>query len=601
MGAARESLGQRAMSFTRPDLLPLALVLPALIAFGIWAYARRRGRAARALGDLALVRRLGGGDLGQFPTRRLLTLGVAALALGIALAGPRWGWRAVAEQSHSLDIVLALDVSKSMLAADVEPNRLERERLFVRRLLRELAGERIGMVVFAGRAYVVSPLTVDHGALNLYLDALAPDVVSQGGSSLAAAIAQATDLARGSEETGGDRTVVLVSDGEALEDESAAMSAAERAARAGVSIFTIGIGTARGAPVPEPNPDTREAAGYVRDPGSGEIVVSRLNEQLLSDIATAAGGSYLTLERPGSLDALVSALRGLERGPLGSDRRVEQPERFAYFVAIALLLIALDTAWPALAALRARRSAEPGRAVVPRAVVLLLLTATLGFGIGDVERGNRHYRAGRYAEAVEAYQAAIRDGNTSPGVRYNLGTALLQLGRYDEAGEQLRLALDGIDPELRRRALYNLGNRYLGAARSSPEAALQGRLLDEALEAYKGALRLEPADSAAKWNLEMALRERDQQQQQQQQQQQAGGAGEQDPQPQQDPQQGGSGNAGAGGSESEQRVNPTQGRDEPMSREQADRILSAVEQDERELTREKLRKGQRETPVLRDW
>lgn len=466
------------MSFTRPDLLPLALVLPALIGFGVWAFARRRSRAVQALGDRALVGRLGGGDLGRFPVRRLIVLTIAALALGIALAGPRWGWRATVEQSSSLNIVLALDVSKSMLAADVEPNRLERERLFVRRLLRELAGERIGMVVFAGRAYVVSPLTVDHGALNLYLDALAPDVVSQGGSSLAAALAQATDLARGSEETGGDRSVVLVSDGEALEDADAVRSAAERAARAGVSVFTVGIGTARGAPVPEPNPETRESVGYVRDPGSGEIVVSRLDERLLSDVAAATGGTYVALDRASSLEGLVSALRGLDRGPVDSDRLVEQPERFAYFVAIALLLIALDAAWPALAALRARRSpyasphpaqaakeyhaspqrAEPareyysspqrgkaGRGAYLRAVLPLLLAATLGFGIGDVERGNRHYRAGRYAEAVEAYQAAIRDGNTSPEVRYNLGTALLQLGRYDEAGEQLRRALDGIE------------------------------------------------------------------------------------------------------------------------------------------------------------
>jgi hypothetical protein len=187
------------MNFARPDLLPLILIVPLLLVSAIWLYARRRARIARAFSDSHLIARLGGEDLLRFPVPRLTLIALAGLALGVAAAGPRWGFLSAEGQSLSLNIVVATDISKSMLTRDVEPNRLERSRLFARRMLRELPGDRFGLVVFAGRAYIMSPLTSDHSALELYLDALDPEMVSQGGSSLAAAIAQATDLVRGSE------------------------------------------------------------------------------------------------------------------------------------------------------------------------------------------------------------------------------------------------------------------------------------------------------------------------------------------------------------------------------------------------------------------
>ncbi|MGH7554760.1 MAG: VWA domain-containing protein, partial [Longimicrobiales bacterium] len=344
------------MSFARPELIWLAAALPVLVALGVWAYARRRAFVARTLGDPSLVRRLGAGDLERFPRVRLAVLCLAAAALGFAAAGPRWGQRTTLDEASTLNVVLAMDISKSMLATDVEPNRLERERLFARRMVRELSGDRLGMVVFAGRAYVLAPLTVDHGALNLYLDALDPEMVSQGGSSMASAITQATDLARGSEEAGGDRAIVVITDGEATEEQDGIRAAADRAARAGVTVFTVGVGTERGSPIPERDPRTDEITGYKRDPDSGEVHVSRMDEKMLRDVAETTGGEYVALANAGSLDALLSSLRGLERSAAKGGRRVEQPDRFAIFVGIALLLLALDALWPRLAAIRAPRS-----------------------------------------------------------------------------------------------------------------------------------------------------------------------------------------------------------------------------------------------------
>jgi tetratricopeptide (TPR) repeat protein len=255
-------------------------------------------------------------------------------------------------------------------------------------------------------------------------------------------------------------------------------------------------------------------------------------------------------------------------------------------IALALVLLFVDAllsrARPVLAFRTRSDIGRRVRKVAPRAAAVLVIFATTGFGIGDLERGNRLYREGRYAEAVEAYQAALAAGKTSPELHYNLGTALLRLGRYDDAQQQLGQALSGVDPELRNRALYNLGNRFLEDARAGSDPQVQGKLLDSAIEAYKRALRMRPSDADAKWNLEMALRDQDkneQQQQQQEQQDQSDQQQQQQDQSQQDDQNPASG-GGAGGQD-QPRDRDSNPRDGQMTQDQADRVLSAVEQDER--------------------
>jgi Ca-activated chloride channel homolog len=606
------------MTFARPDLLPLSFFVPLALALGVWLYARRRRWVAEAFSDPHLIARLGGQELLRFPTARLVLVALAGVSLAFAAAGPRWGVVAAEGRSSSLNIVIAADISRSMLAEDIEPNRLERARIFSRRLLRELPGDRFGLVVFAGRAYVLSPLTVDQSALDLYIDALDPAMVSEGGSSLAAAIAQATDLVRGSQPEAGDRVVILLSDGEALEDIEGVRSAADRAARAGVRVMTVGFGTPRGSAIPNIDPSAGIADGLIRD-DRGEVVVSRLDEQLLRDVAARSNGSYFRVDDTGTLPRLVGELRGMQRGVGDSATRVEPRERFAIFVLLGVLLLVLDTlvgsagrqaAREGVAAAAAPRRASPARSTARpagrasgrrarTAVLLVLACLGLGFGIGDVERGNRMYREGRYDEAVQAYQRVLEGGKATPQLHYNLGTALLALGRYDDAGQHFRAALNDVDPELRQRAFYNMGNRFLEEARAEGDLARQGQLLDAAIEAYRRTLRLAPGDARAKWNLEMALRERDENEEQQQNMPQQS---EQQNDADQDQQQAEGGTGGGSG-----RSDPGSGAEagaadqRPMSQEQADQILSALEQDERDLTRDKLRRGQRRTPVLRDW
>jgi Ca-activated chloride channel homolog len=625
------------MTFARPDLVPFIVLLPALLLLAVWLYARRRRRIAATFSDVHLLARLGGDELLHFPARRMLLIPLAGAALAMAAAGPRWGLQSAEGRAVSLNVVVAADISRSMLAEDVQPNRLERARLFARRLLRELPGDRFGLVVFAGRAYVLSPLTVDYSALELYIHALDPNMVSQGGSSLAAALTQATDLVRGSETVGGDRVVVLLSDGEALEDIEHVELAADRAARAGVKVVTVGFGTVEGARIPDVDPTTGTQVGWRRDE-HGDIVVSRLDEAVLRTIASRTGGTYVRVDDAGSLARVVAALRGLQRGQGDGVTRMEPRPRHALFALLAALLLALDALLAAIAARRAAPVATPsgivpgaaradaglggaaradagaGAAAGPprrgrfgrgrAAALLLAVVASMGLGIGDLERGNRHYREGRYDEAVAAYQRVLDDGKATPQLHYNLGTALLALGRYDDAEAHFQAALQGVDPELRQRTFYNAGNRFLEDARRTGDLQQQALLLDAAIEAYRRSLRMAPADVQAKWNLELALRDREENEQQQQsmpQQSDSEQESQQD-QNQQQPQQGaGSGQSPAQSESGDGSDQGTAMDQRPMSEEQADRILSAIEQDERELTREKLRRGQRTTPVLRDW
>jgi Ca-activated chloride channel family protein len=604
MAAAREPVGEGTVSFARPDLFPLVFIVPAALALALWLYARRRRRIAELFGEDRMLARLGGAELRRFPLARFLLIVPAGAALAFAAAGPRWGLRAAEGSALALNVVLATDISRSMLAEDIEPNRLERGRLFARRLLRELRGDRFGLVVFAGRAYVLSPLTVDHSAIELYIDALDPSMVSQGGSSLASALTQATDLVRASDVGAGDRAVLLLTDGEALEERDAVLAAADRAARARVRVITVGIGTPSGATVPDVDPSSGDVVGVKHDE-YGEVVISRLDDELLRDVAARTNGTHVRIDDAAGLVRVISELRNMQRGEGNDMQRVEARERFWIFALIGLLLLALDALLHGSRRARARGTAAASAAAkyARAAVLVLVLFGGSGFGIGDLERGNRLYRAGKYEDAVAAYQKVLDSGKATPQLHYNLATALLALGRYTDAEPHFEAALQGVEPELRQRTFYNLGNRFLRDAREQADVQRQGELLEGAIEAYKRALRLTPDDVDAKWNLELALRDREEneqkQQDMQQQQQQSGGGGQQ--QQQQQSQGGGSGSspsrsqAGAGqdaGATREQR---------PMSQDQADRILSAVEQDERELTREKLRRGQRRTPVLRDW
>jgi Ca-activated chloride channel family protein len=322
------------MSWLVPFALPAAVALPILVAVGLWLFARRRRRVARAFDPSPRPERGLAATVGAVPWMRLLLALLAALALSGALLTARAG--AGPERGAGGAVVLVLDVSNSMLTEDVKPNRLTLLRATAHRLLSHLTGTPVGIVVFAGRAYALSPPTTDPGALELYLDALDPQMVTQTGTSLSAAVRQAVGLLATTR--GHTGSIVLISDGNAQETPDELGAATSIAKRAGMPVYTVGIGTPQGGPVPRIDFRTGRRNGFIPDPAGGNAI-SRLDENLLRYVASETRGEYLPLGTGEGVDRLGALLGG---GGAAAGGGEEEPARYAWFAGAALLLLVAE-------------------------------------------------------------------------------------------------------------------------------------------------------------------------------------------------------------------------------------------------------------------
>ncbi|MBD0320369.1 MAG: VWA domain-containing protein, partial [Gemmatimonadetes bacterium] len=253
--------------------------------------------------------------------------------------GPTWG-REPVPATRAADGVLMLDASNSMVVEDVPPNPLERERALPRDLVRRMRGARVAIVVFAGSGYVVAPLTRDYDALDAYLEALAPEMVPQGGTSISNAMRQGAALLFGGPGERPRGALVLMSDGDALEEQRDIELSASLLARAGIALHTVGIGTPAGGPVPDIDPATGRRIDYKRDL-DGSIARSALGEPLLQSLAEVTRGSYRRAT-PASAAELAAAVNTVRPG--GPDwTQVRPGNRYEWFLGAALALLALDS------------------------------------------------------------------------------------------------------------------------------------------------------------------------------------------------------------------------------------------------------------------
>lgn len=324
------------MNFAEPRLLLLLLLGPAAAALAAWSW-RRRLRAQAEWAAVGLWRRLGAGD----PRRRtllavaLLTLAVLGIAFG--LARPRWGERTETVERQGVDIVFVLDSSLSMAAPDVSPSRLFAAKALLRRLVEELPGNRVALLQAEGEGVVMTPLTVDAAVIDLLLDTVAPNSLPTPGTVLGTPLEQAMQLFP----PGGKkhRAIVLISDGE---DQGGGLDAVTaKLHEAGVTVDAIGVGTPQGSPIPL----AEESNGFKRD-REGRVVVSRLGEKALEDLAGATGGVYLRATSAATdLAPVVSRIRAMEKKSLDSQALSTLEERFqwplvAAVAALAVLLVA---------------------------------------------------------------------------------------------------------------------------------------------------------------------------------------------------------------------------------------------------------------------
>ena len=319
--------------FVSTEILFGLLLVPVLGAL-FWGTRQARKRALAQFGDLALVQKLSA-TLSRTGRAAKSVLMLAAFALLVlALARPQFGTRVETVRSEGQDVMVALDVSRSMLAEDVAPNRLERARLEIMRILQRLDGDRIGLVAFAGNAFVQSPLTVDYGAAALFLNAMDPDLIPVQGTNLGEALTVALDAFE--EGTRDSRVLIVVTDGEDHEGEIE--EALERALDEGVQIHTVGIGSLEGVPIPEFDA-SGVRSGFIREE-SGSVVTTRLDEATLERVAEVTGGRYFSALGPSAnLDPLVEKITGGEGRELEAREITQFDEQFQVFLGLAVVLL----------------------------------------------------------------------------------------------------------------------------------------------------------------------------------------------------------------------------------------------------------------------
>lgn len=551
----------------QPWLLLLAVVLP--LAF-IWLLRRsRRQRQARLqrLGSLEVVRRLVPPMALAGSGWRATRLALAAAFAGIALAGPRWGLERTAVRSSGVDLVIAVDASLSMLATDVQPNRLERAKQEIRRLRALSPGDRVGLLAFAGRSYVLSPITVDEGALDLFLDNLDPSVVGQAGSSLSATINQGTNLLSLTK-SGADRALVIMSDGEAFELRDDVIAAARRAAEQNVHLVTVGFGTEQGSTIP-----IREGGQVTtKKDENGQTVITHYNPVLLQAAAQAANGTFIPAEATDKAARIKSALATLRRQARTTETGDNLTPRFQWFLLPAVLLLWLDTVLGGRRGRRRRRAAAAETALAAGVVAAMAISgcAPRRQAIDAVSA----YAAKDYHRAATLFAEVVRD-DPSPGSMYNYGTALLADDSMPAAVEVLDRAAEKADDETRYRSRFNSGLASLipGLAAKGDSGSAD---LDKALASYKRVLLQRPVDLDAKWNYELALRKK---------------------------KQGGGGGGGGGQSNSSPSPSSQEPKPQPtLAQRQAEQLLGSAEREERDVQSRKQKQSRQEPPPGgKDW
>ena len=321
------------MSFAEPHFLLGLILIPIMGLFLAWAERRRRVAVA-ALGDSALIRRLSASV--NRPGRRArnwLWFVVIALAV-IALARPQWGSEVRILEQEGVQIMVALDISNSMLAQDSRPDRLGRAKLEVMDLMNHLGGDEVGLVLFSGASFIQFPLTFDYSTARSFLDRANPSLISRPGTAIGSAID--TALTGFDPQRASQKVIIIMTDGEDHEGE--ALAAASRATEQGVIIYTVGFGSPEGEPIPEYDA-SGQVVGFMRD-DQGQVVLSILNEDMLQKVALAANGTYYPVGVGGTPIAdLVDDLDSLQKAKIQSELETRRVERFQLFLVVALLAL----------------------------------------------------------------------------------------------------------------------------------------------------------------------------------------------------------------------------------------------------------------------
>ena len=481
--------------------LYLLAVIPVL-ALLRFMMTRTQKKRLKKFGDPQLVRQLMP-DVSRWRPAVKFWLLQAALALIIVmLARPQFGTRISHEKRQGIETLIAMDISNSMLAEDVTPSRLDRCKMMVENLVDNFTDDKIGLIVFAGDAFIQLPITSDYVSAKMFLADIQPSMIRTQGTDIALAIRKAQNSFTQEENIG--KAIIVITDGE--DHEGGAVEAAKEARKKGMRVYVLGVGSDGGSPIPDGN------GGYMKD-RSGNTVMTRLNQDMCRQIAQAGGGAYIHVDNNSDAQRqLDNELAKLAKKETESTVFSEYDEQFqAVGILVILLLIAelciLECKNPLL---RNVRFFKGKRRYSSAMTLLMLMTAMAANAQNDrdyIREGNRNFRSGKFAEAEVSYRKSIEKNPRNPQAAYNLGNALFAQKKDSAAVVAYESGVQLETSAIRK----SMGYHNMGVVCQSH------KMFSEAIEAYKNALRLNPKDDEARYNLEICKKQQKNQQNKQNQ------------------------------------------------------------------------------------
>src|SRR5881398_2079431 len=484
------------MNFGAPQWFWALAVLPLLIGL----YIRAERRSALHLREFVSPRLLPqlAGNVDRM--RRAIRFGFVLLSLALAitaLAKPRWGYTYEDLKRRGLDLLFAIDTSRSMLSNVVAPNRLERVKLAAQDLITELQGDRAGLIAFAGRAFLQAPLTIDYEAAVESINDLDTKTIPEGGTNISEAINLAVKTFGKS--AAGNRALIIFTDGEELNGDAA--KTAKSAADAGVRIFTVGVGTPQGSLIPLKSDDGGTA--FVKD-SAGQVVKSKLDEKRLREIAQATGGFYLNLDDgPRKMSQLYAqGLASMTAADIDARLGRRPIERYEWPLGAAILALTMSILIGERKRVRARARVPQWSKIAVPATALLLIFARPAFGAAT---GLNLYREGKYNDAYKSFQEDLQshpDSSQKEKIEFDAGAAAFKMGDYNKALQSFSNALLSPDKGLQENSHFNLGRTLEDRADMDQTNETTLKDLTDAASHYESTLRLNPKNEAAKANLE---------------------------------------------------------------------------------------------------
>src|SRR5207249_3599649 len=433
-------------------------------------------------------------------SRRVLRFALVMLGLALAivsLARPQWGYIYEDVKRKGLDLLFAVDTSRSMLSNDVQPNRLERVKLAAQDLVNQLQGDRVGLIAFAGRAFLQAPLTIDYEAAVESINDLDTKTIPEGGTNISEAINLAVNTFGKS--AAGNRALIIFTDGEELNGDAA--KTAKSAADAGVRIFTVGVGTPQGSLIPINSDDGGTA--FVKD-SAGQVVKSKLDEKRLREVAQATGGFYLHLDDgPRTMSQLYSqGLANMKAADIDARLGRRPIERYEWPLGAAMLALTMSILIGERKKVHVRaRSPRWSKIAVP-ATALLFIFAGPVFGTAT---GLNLYREGKYNDAYQSFQQDLNshpDSSEKEKIEFDAGAAAFKMGDYNKALQSFSDSLLSSDKALQENSHFNLGRTLEDRADMDETNDNTLKDLTDAASHYESTLRLNPKNEAAKANLE---------------------------------------------------------------------------------------------------